>query len=105
LAGGCAKATAFGYRKMPTLVRSTTALAAITIALSGAPSAAACRHFSIWHFPWPQPCPAKQIGEFIHEANPPMPSPASPSKPTQDEESQRQQAIEKLKELKSQKQQ
>jgi hypothetical protein len=31
-------------------------------ASSDVPSAAACRHFSIWHFPWPQPCAAKQIG-------------------------------------------
>jgi hypothetical protein len=92
------------YRKMPTVVRAT-ALAAVTITLSDASSAAACRHFSIWHFPWPQPCPAKQLGHFIQEANPPTPSPVSPPKPTQDEESQRQQAIEKLKEqLNSQKQ-
>jgi hypothetical protein len=90
---------------MAALVRAT-ALAAVTIALSDVPSAAACRHFSIWHFPWPQPCPAEQIGQFIHEASPPTPSPASPPKPMQDEESQRQQAIEKLKEqLNSQKQQ
>ena len=92
-----------------------TALAAVTIALSDVSSAAACRHFSIWHFPWPQPCPAKQIGQFNPEASPPTPSPASPPKPIQDEEfpkpiqdeeSQRQQAIEKLKEqLNSQKQQ
>jgi hypothetical protein len=50
--------------KMPTLVRAT-ALAAVAIPLSDVSSAAACRHFSIWHFPWPQPCPAKQIGGFI----------------------------------------
>jgi hypothetical protein len=31
-------------------------------ASSDVPSAAACRHFSIWHFPWPQPCATKQIG-------------------------------------------
>jgi hypothetical protein len=93
------------YRKMPTLVRAT-ALATVTIALSDVSSAAACRHFSIWHFPWPQPCPAKQMGQFIREASPPTPSPASPPKPVQDEESQRQQAIEKLKEqLNPQKQQ
>jgi hypothetical protein len=93
------------YRKMPTLVRAT-ALATVTIALSDVSSAAACRHFSIWHFPWPQPCSAKQMGQFIREASPPTPSPASPPKPVQDEESQRQQAIEKLKEqLNPQKQQ
>ncbi len=93
-------------RKMQILVRAT-ALAAVTIALSDVSSAAACRHFSIWHFPWPQPCPGKQIGQFIHEASPPTPSPpASPPAPIQDGESQRQQAIEKLKEqLNSQKQQ
>jgi hypothetical protein len=79
-----------------------TVLAAVTIALSDVPSAAACRHFSIWHFPWPQSCPAKQIGRFIREA----PSPASSPKPMQGEEPQRQRAIEKLKEqLNSQKQQ
>jgi hypothetical protein len=90
------------YRKMPTLVR-TAALVAVTIALSNAPSAAACRHFSIWHFPWPQPCPDKPRGQFINEPTPPTPAPASPSTP--DEEAQRQQAIEKLKErLNSQKQ-
>jgi hypothetical protein len=87
---------------MPTLVRAT-ALAAVTIALSDVSYAADCRHFSIWHFPWPQPCPPKQLGQFIHEASPSTPSPASPT--MQDEESQRQQAIEKLKEqLNSQKQ-
>jgi hypothetical protein len=90
------------YRKMPTLVR-TAVLAAATIALSDAASAAACRHFSIWHFPWPQPCPDKPIGQFINEPSPPAPAPASP--PTPDEEAQRQQGIEKLKErLNSQKQ-
>jgi hypothetical protein len=89
--------------KMPALVRAT-ALAAVTIALSDASFAAACRHFSIWHFPWPQPCPARQIGQFINEPSLPTPSPGSP--PTQDEEPQRQQAIEKLKEkLNSQKHQ
>jgi len=31
-------------------------------ASSDVPSAVACRHFSIWRFPWPQPCAAKQIG-------------------------------------------
>jgi hypothetical protein len=82
---------------MPTLARAA-ALAAVTLALSGVSSAAACRHFSIWHFPWPQPCEAKQIGQFIQEDSPPTPSSASPPKPMQDEESQRQQAIEKLKE-------
>jgi hypothetical protein len=88
---------------MPTLVRAT-ALAAITLALPDASSAAACRHFSIWHFPFPQPCPDKQIGQFINEPSPPDPSPASP--PIQDEEPQRQHAIEKLKkQLNSQKQQ
>jgi hypothetical protein len=89
--------------KCPTLVRATS-LAAVTIVLSDVSSAAACRHFSIWHFPWPQPCPPKQIGQFIQEATPLTLSPASP--PTQNEEPQRQQAIEKLKErLNSQKQQ
>jgi len=93
------------HRKMPTLVKAT-ALAAVIIALLDVSSAAACHHFSIWRFPWPQRCPAKQIGQFIHNASPPTPSPAPPPKPIQDEESQRQQAIEKLKEqLKSQKQQ
>jgi hypothetical protein len=93
------------YLKMPTLVRAT-ALATVIIALSDVSSAAACRHFSIWHFPWPQPCPAKQMGQFIQEASPPTPSPASTPKPIQDEQSQRQHAIEKLKEqLNSQKQQ
>src|SRR3984885_4254938 len=41
--------------------------AAVAGASSDVPSAAACRHFSIWRFPWPQPCAAKQIGEFINE--------------------------------------
>jgi len=87
--------------KMPSLVRAT-ALAAVTTALSDASSAAACRHFSIWHFPFPQPCPP--IGQFIVEPSPPIPAPASP--PTPDEERRRQQGIEKLKErLNSQKQQ
>ena len=80
---------------MPTLVRATAFLA-VTLALSDASSAAACRHFSIWRFPWPQPCPTKQIGQFINEPSPPTPAPASHSTP--DEETQRQQAIEKLKE-------
>ena len=31
-------------------------------ASSDVPSAVACRHFSIWRFPWPQPCAAKPIG-------------------------------------------
>ena len=31
-------------------------------ASSDVPSAVPCRHFSIWRFPWPQPCAAKQIG-------------------------------------------
>ena len=93
------------HRKMATLVRET-ALAVGIIALSDVSSAAPCRHFSIWNFPWPQRCPANQTGQFIREASPPTPSPASPPKPTQDEEAQRQQAIEKLKEqLNSQKQQ
>jgi hypothetical protein len=88
---------------MPRLLKAI-ALAALTVALSDAPSAAACRHFSIWHFPWAQPCPAKQIGQFINESSPPTSAPASP--PTPDEETQRQQAIEKLKErLNRQKQQ
>jgi len=90
---------------MPTFAR-VTALAAGIIALLDASSAAACHHFSIWHFPWPQGCPTKQMGHFIHEASPPTPSPAPPPKPIQDEEWQRQKAIEKLKEqLNSQKQQ
>jgi hypothetical protein len=90
---------------MPTLVK-TTALATAIIALLGESSAAACHHFSIWHFPWPQRCPTNEIGHFIQEASPPTPSPAPPRKPIQDEEWQRQQAIEKLKEqLNSQKQQ
>jgi hypothetical protein len=80
---------------MRTLVRAT-AFAAVTLALSDAPSAAPCRHFSIWNFPWPQSCPPKQIGQFINEPSPPIPPPASP--PTPDEAAQRQQAIEKLKE-------
>jgi hypothetical protein len=90
---------------MATLVRAT-ALAASIIALSDVSSAAACHHFSIWGFPWPQRCPTNQMGHFIHEDSPPTPSPAPPPKPIQDEEWQRQQAIEKLKEqLNSQKQQ
>ena len=52
--------------------------AAVAGASSDVPSAAACRHFSIWHFPWPQPCAAKQIGEFINEPSPPTLAPASP---------------------------
>jgi hypothetical protein len=80
---------------MPTLVRAT-ALAAVIMMPSGASSAAACRHFSIWHFPFPQSCPPKQIGQFINEPSPPTPAPAPA--PTPDEEAQRQQAIEKLKE-------
>jgi hypothetical protein len=36
--------------------------AAVRDPSSDVPSAAACRHFSIWRFPWPQPCAAKQIG-------------------------------------------
>jgi hypothetical protein len=39
-------------------------------ASSDVPSAAACHHFSIWRFPGPQPCAAKQIGEA--PASPPM---------------------------------
>jgi hypothetical protein len=94
-------AKAEGDHEMPTLVRAT-ALAAVTLALSDVSAAAACRHFSIWHFPFPQPC--QPIGHFIEEPSPPTPAPASP--PTPDEEAQRQQAIEKLKErLNSQKQQ
>jgi hypothetical protein len=83
------------FRQIQSLAKAT-ALAAVTITLSDASSAAACRHFSIWHFPWPQPCPAKQIGQFINEASPPTPAPASPS--TQDDSPQGQQAIERLKE-------
>ena len=78
------------YRKTPTLVRAT-AFAAVTLALSDAPSAAACRHFSIWHFPFPQSCPPKQIGQFIEEPSPPIPAPASPLTP--DEDAQRQHAL------------
>ena len=52
--------------------------AAVAGASSDVPSAAACRHFSIWRFPWPQPCAAKQIGEFINEPSPPTLAPASP---------------------------
>ena len=52
--------------------------AAVAGASSDVPSAAACRHFSIWRFPWPQPCAAKQIGEFINEPTPPTLAPASP---------------------------
>jgi hypothetical protein len=93
------------HRKMASLVRATTS-AAVFIALSSVSSAAPCRHFSIWNFPWPQRCPAGQPGQFIREASPPTPNPASPSEPTQDEESQRQKAIEQLKEqLNSQKKQ
>jgi hypothetical protein len=89
---------------MATLVRAT-ALATVIIALSDVSSAAPCRHFSIWNFPW-RHRPANQAGQFIREASPPTPSPASPPKSIQDEESQRQQAIEKLKEqLNSQKEQ
>ena len=52
--------------------------AAVAGASSDVPSAAACRHFSIWRFPWPQPCAAKQIGEFINEPSPPTLAPAPP---------------------------
>jgi hypothetical protein len=89
---------------MATLVRAT-ASAAVIMALLDVSSAAPCRHFSIWNFPWPQRCPAKQTGQFIREASPPTPSPAPPEKPIQNEESQRQQAIEKLKEQLNSKQQ
>jgi hypothetical protein len=89
---------------MPPLVKAT-ALAAVNIAASNVSSAAACHHFSIWHFPWPQRCPTETIGNFIHEATPPTANSAPPFKPTQDEESQRQRAVERLKEqLNSQKQ-
>jgi hypothetical protein len=91
------------HRKMATLVRAI-ALAVGVMALSDVSSAAPCRHFSIWNFPWPQRCPTGQTGQFIQEATPTTPSPASPPKPIQDEESQRQQAIQQLKEqLNSQK--
>jgi hypothetical protein len=89
---------------MPTLVKAT-ALAAATILVSDLPSTAACHHFSIWRFPWPQRCTTETVGSFIHEP-PPTRNPAPPLKPTQDEEWQRQQAIEKLKgQLNPQKQQ
>jgi hypothetical protein len=91
---------------MPPLIKAA-ALTAATLTLSDGSSAAACRHYSIWNFPSPQPCPAKQVGQFINEDPPaptPAPSPALP--PTQDQQAQRQQAIEKLKkQLNSQKQQ
>jgi hypothetical protein len=88
--------------EMPPFAKAA-ALAAVAIALSDSPSGAACRHFSIWNFPWPQSCPPKQIGQFINEPSPPTPIPASP--PTQDQEPQRQQAIERLKkQLNSQRQ-
>jgi hypothetical protein len=81
-------------RKMPTLVKAA-ALAAATILISDGPSTAACHHFSVWHFPWPQRCTTESKGNFIHEPNPPTSVPAPPPKPTPDEEWQRQQAIEK----------
>jgi hypothetical protein len=81
---------------MPTLVKAT-ALAAATILVSDLPSTAACHHFSIWRFPWPQRRQTETVGHFIHEASPPIPSPTPPPKPTEDEDAQRQQAIEKLK--------
>jgi hypothetical protein len=68
---------------MATLVRATALVAGI-IALSDVSYAAPCRHFSIWNFPWPQHCPAKQTGQFIREASPPTPSPASTQKSIQD---------------------
>lgn len=89
--------SACSVRKVPNLVR-TTSLAAVVVALSSVSSAASCHRFSIWHFPWPQRCPTKQIGSFIQEVTPPTPSRDPPPKPTQDEESERQQAIGKLKE-------
>src|ERR1700756_4833468 len=49
------------HRKMAALVRAI-ALAAGFIALSDVSSAAPCRHFSIWNFPWPQRCPANHAG-------------------------------------------
>jgi hypothetical protein len=79
---------------MPTLVKAT-ALAAATILVSELPSTAACHHFSIWHFPWPQRCTTESKGNFIQEPQP-VPSSATPP-PTQAEEWQRQRAIEKLK--------
>lgn len=89
------------------LVRATaTALAALAIMLSNKPSSAACRHFSIWNFPFPQPCPSKPIGQFISE-DPRSPTPtSSPTPPPaeQDQQLQRQQAIDRLKkQLSSQK--
>ena len=65
-------------RKVPILVRTVALAVVTTIALPDISSAAACRHFSIWHFPWPQSCPPKQIGQFIEEPSPPIPAPASP---------------------------
>jgi hypothetical protein len=82
---------------MPAPLR-TTAVAAVTIAISEVASADTCHHFSIWHFPWPQRCATEAKGNFIREANPPAPSSPLPPKPTQGEEWQRQRAVEKLKE-------
>jgi hypothetical protein len=99
------KAMLLTVAKMPTLVKAT-ALAAVAIAVPDVSTAAACRHFSIWHFPWPQRCPTKTDGHFINEASPPAPTPAPSPKPPQDEEWERQRAVEKLKgQLNSQKQQ
>jgi hypothetical protein len=80
------------------IIAKATALAVVTLAVSDVPATAACHHFSVWRFPWPQRCETETKGHFIHEASPPIPSLTPPTKPTQDdEEAQRQQAIEKLK--------